>query len=175
MDASTAHRWLFDPRTAHATVLARRPAHCSAVACVVSDSVWSEVVTLLRWADAGLRDDGRLATALRERLAVGCAHLLRRLPGLCAEVGEPYAVVAVPEDDRPGAERVRRAAGRLERLLRTAEPVTLARLATSVDALGAAAVAALAEAWCTAGARPPARPPARPGTRRHESLPSRWT
>jgi hypothetical protein len=142
-------RWLFDPVTAHATVLAHRPPGCSAMACVVSDAVWADVVALLRWADAGGRAPAGLAAGTWWRLAAGCAELLRRLPGLCAELGEPFGVAGLlGEDERPGAERVARATARLTLLLRSPDPVPLRRLATEVDALGAAAIGALVEAGC---------------------------
>jgi hypothetical protein len=142
-------RWLFDPETAHATVLAHRPPGCSAMTCVVSDVVWADVVGLLRWADAGTRAPGPLAAGTWWRLAAGCAELLRRLPGLCAELGEPWDVRGRPgEDELPAPERVALTTARLTRLLRSPRPVPLRRLATEVDALGAAAVGALVETGC---------------------------
>ncbi len=141
--------WLFDPATAHATVLAHRKPGCSAAACVVSDAVWADVVGLLRWADAGSRAPAGLAPGTWWRLAAGCAKLLRRLPGLCAELGEPFDVTGLlGEDERPAAERVGRATARLTALLRSGAPVPLRRLATEVDALGAAATAVLVDAGC---------------------------
>lgn len=143
------HRWLFDPATAHATVLAHRPRGCSVVACVVSDAVWADVVALLRWADAGGRAPAALAAGTWWRLAAGCADLLRRLPGLCAELGEPFGVDGLPgEDERPARERLARATARLAGLLRSPQPVPLRRLATEVDALGAAAVGVLVADGC---------------------------
>jgi len=137
-------RTLFDPADAHLLVLSRRPAACSAVTCVVSDAVWSEVVRLLRWSSAGtaaVLDEGRWW-----RLATACADLLRRLPALCDEVGEPYlSSAALVDPPRSGAERVAQASDRLAGLLRSSAPVPLQRLADEVDALGAAAVGALAE------------------------------
>ncbi len=141
--------WLFDPSTARATVLARRPPGCPPVACVVSDAVWADVVGLLRWADAGVRAPAPLAAGTWWRLAAGCAALLRRLPRLCAELGEPFDVVGLPgEDEWPAAERVARATARLTRLLRSRQPVPLRHLATEVDALGAAATAVLVDLGC---------------------------
>ncbi|MGY1771276.1 hypothetical protein [Blastococcus sp. SYSU D00813] len=141
--------WLFDPTTAHATVLAHRPPDCSAVTCVVSDAVWADVVALLRWADAGGRAPAPLAAGTWWRLAAGCADLLRRLPGLCAELGEPFGVDGLPgEDERAARERVARATRRLTALLRSPHPVPLRRLATEVDALGAAATAVLVTDGC---------------------------
>ncbi|MGY1742124.1 MULTISPECIES: hypothetical protein [unclassified Blastococcus] len=151
MQGSPAGRtWLFDPAAAHATVLAHRPPGSSAVTCVVYDAVWADVVGLLRWADAGARlDPARpvpVAAGTWWRLAAGCADLLRRLPGLCAELGEPWDVRGRPgEDGRPAGERMRRATARLAGLLCSPGPVPLRRLAGEVDALGAAAVAVLVE------------------------------
>ena len=149
-------RWLFDPATAHATVLAHRPPGCSVVTCVVSDAVWADVVGLLRWADAGSRAPASLAPGTWWRLASACAELLRRMPGMCAELGEPWAVHGVPgEEELPAGERIARATARLTGLLHSPHPVPLRQLATEVDALGAAAIGALVA--------------------RHESPPTRWT
>jgi hypothetical protein len=142
-------RWLFDPASAHATVLAHRPPGCSAVTCVVSDAVWADVVVLLRWADAGTRAPAPLAAGTWWRLASGCAELLRWLPAMCAELGEPWDVRGRPgEDELPVDERVTRATARLAGLLRSPHPVPLRRLASEVDALGAAATGALVQTEC---------------------------
>lgn len=145
MDASTRH-WLYDPATTHRLVLAHRPMATSVVSVVVSDQVWGDVVRLLRWADAGIRADGELAAGTWWRLAGSCAELLRRLPGLCAEVGEPWTVAATDDDGgAPGRVRVARTAGRLAAQLRSDRGLPLALLAGEVDTLGAAAISALAE------------------------------
>jgi len=139
--------WLFDPATAHGLVLAHRPAEPSALHCVVSDVVWDDVVALLRWANAGTGGVPALDSVRWWRLAAGCARLLRRLPGLSDELGEPWAPVP-PVDPTPevsGEARVEAAAHRLGRLLRSREPLPLRVVAAAVDALGAAAVGALAE------------------------------
>ncbi|WP_344688968.1 hypothetical protein [Blastococcus jejuensis] len=150
MDAGT-RQWLYDPATTTQLVLARRPPVRSVVRCVVSDVVWGDVVRLLRWADAGTRGAGTLEAGTWWRLAAACAELLRRLPGLCAEIGEPWSIGAGPaaEADGTGEQRVRMVAGRLTSQLRSPEPLPLHVLAGEVDALGAAAVSALAElsAW----------------------------
>ena len=144
MDADT--RWLFDASTTRALVLAHRPPEPSAVDCVVSDSVWRDVVRLLRWARASTRDATALEAGVLWRLAAGCGELLRRLPGLSDEIAEPWRsvdVAPVPVDLTP-LQRVDRAAERLTALLRRPGPVHLRDLATEVDALGEAAIAALA-------------------------------
>jgi hypothetical protein len=145
MDAST-RSWLYDPATTRQLVLARRPDASSVVAVVVSDVVWGDVVRLLRWADAGTRGAGDLASGTWWRLATACADLLRRLPGLSAELGEPWSIPALSDDDGPpGPARVAEVAARLAAELRSGRPLPLAVLAGEVDALGAAAVSALAE------------------------------
>ena len=146
MDLDVAD-WLFDPPVSRAAVLARRPPGSRPVECVVSDVVWGDVVRLLRWATAGTSGDARLVTGAWWRLAAGCADLLRRLPGLCDEVCEPWGpdAPAEPLEDLPGRERIERAGARLVALLRSPEPVPLRVLAAEVDALGEAAVCALAE------------------------------
>lgn len=146
-------QWLFDPAGAHRLVLARRPADSSPVTCVVSDVVWHEVVHLLRWSAATTSSAG-VDAARWWRLAAGCADLLRRLPALCDELGEPWDRTAPPDDaDLPGATRVALATRRLAALLRLDEPVPLCRLAADVDALGAAAISALAQtsSWALPG------------------------
>jgi hypothetical protein len=135
---------LFSPAAAHGLVLAHRPPGASAVECVVSDSVWADVVVLLRWATAVPRDDGDRAGA-DWRLAARCAALLRALPGLCGELGEGWSPVVADVPDLPGEVRLGRVADRLAGLLAARDPVPLGVLAGEVDALGAAAVAALAE------------------------------
>lgn len=150
-------RRLFDPTTAHRLVLSRRPSSRSAVSCVVSDVVWHDVVGLLRWATAGTGGVTGLDSGRWWRLAASCADLLRRLPGLCDELGEPWRP-APPDDatmEGDGAARVERAAARLAALLRSGEPVPLQRLAVEVDALGAAAISALAGQadWTLSGDR----------------------
>lgn len=154
-------RRLFDPTTAHRLVLARRPFPRSAVADVVSDVVWHDVVRLLRWATAGTGGLNELESGRWWRLAAGCADLLRRLPGLSDELDEdwqpdPPTEAGQVADDPRGEARVLRIAERLAALLRTGEPVSLQRLAVEVDELGAAAIGALAErpAWTVLGARP---------------------
>src|SRR4051812_28636200 len=127
-------QWLYDPQDAHRLVLARRPPHPSAVTCVVSDAVWQEVVRLLRWS-AATTSSAEVDAARWWRLAGGCADLLRRLPALCDEVGEPWGPTA-PADDPglPGTVRVARTTRRLAGLLRAPEPVPLRYLAGEIDA-----------------------------------------
>ncbi|WP_448628300.1 hypothetical protein [Geodermatophilus sp. URMC 64] len=143
---------LFDPAAAHDLVLARRPAVPTAVQGVVSDVVWGEVVRLLRWATADTGGSAVLESGTWWRLAAGCAEFLRRYPGLSAELDEPWDAVPPPDLPGPGAARVAAAAARLAALLRSVEPLPLRRLAAEVDALGAAAIGALAErAWAPSG------------------------
>ncbi len=142
-------RRLFDPTTAHRLVLARRPATRSAVPCVVSDVVWHDVVRLLRWATADTGGRTGLDSGRWWQLAACCADLLRRLPGLSDELGEPWQR-GLPDDegqesDGDAADRVERIAEGLTDLLRSGDPVALADLAVRIDALGAAAISALAE------------------------------
>jgi uncharacterized protein (DUF2237 family) len=138
--------WLFDPDTTRALVLARRSPGGRPVDDVVSDVVWGEVVRLLRFASAGASASGALRSGSWWRLAAGCAALLRRLPAFSAEVAQPWSVdppAALPPGIPP-ADRVGLVAGRLAALLRTGRPVLLRSLAAEVDALGEAAVQALA-------------------------------
>ena len=117
-----------------------------------SDVVWTEVVRLLRWSAAGTHGTPSLQAGTWWRLAAGCADLLRRLPGLSAELGEGWTREPEPDADadRTGTERVQRAATRLTGLLHSTGPVPLHRLATGVDQLGAAAISALVEpSWST--------------------------
>ncbi|MGY1606654.1 hypothetical protein [Geodermatophilus sp. SYSU D00700] len=141
-------RWLFDPDSTRALVLARRCPGGRAVEDVVSDLVWGEVVRLLRWATAGTHATAALRTGIWWRLAAGCAALLRRLPELSAEIAEPWSLDPPPAvaPGVPAADRIGLVAERLAALLRSREPVPLRRLAAEVDALGEAAVQALADA-----------------------------
>ena len=146
-------RSLFDPDGAHRLVLARRPADPSALTCVVSDVVWQEVVHLLRWS-AATTGSAEVDAGRWWRLAAGCADLLRRMPALCDELGEPWGPTAPADDpELPGATRVALAAGRLGALLRSSEPVPLRWLAGEVDTLGSAAISALAQSssWTVPG------------------------
>jgi hypothetical protein len=137
---------LFDPANAHRLVLGHRPPLRSTVACVVSDVVWHEVVTMLRWAIADTGGAPELDSGRWWRLAASCADLLRRLPALSDEVGERWSPAAPPSaPDLDGAARAERVAGRLLALLRSPDPVPLQRLAGEIDALGAAAISALAD------------------------------
>jgi hypothetical protein len=142
---------LFDPDASHDLVLGRRPCPHTAVRCVVSDVVWGEVVCLLRWANAGTGGSAALRTGTWWRLAAHCAALLRRFPALSAEIDEPWCTTPpVHLPGATGAERVDAAAARLAALLRSPEQVPLCAVAAEIDALGGAAVTALAEhAVCT--------------------------
>jgi hypothetical protein len=152
MDDDLRHE-LFDPAGAHRLVLARRPPSSSPVTCVVSDVVWQDVVQLLRWS-AATTSRAEVDAGRWWRLAAGCADLLRKLPALCDELGEPWGPTASADDEAlSGTDRLGSATARLAALLRTAEPVPLRRLAWDVDALGAAAISALAQtaSWAVPG------------------------
>ena len=141
-----AHRWIFDPTVTHRVVLAHRCGPGAAVSCVISDVVWQEVIGLLRWAMASTGRAPDLEPGRWWRLAAGCADLLRRLPAFGDEIGAPWLPAAPPvEPTSVGAERVAEVTGRLLALARSAEPLHLPRLAVEIDALGAAAVSALAQ------------------------------
>ena len=147
-------RSLFDPDGAHRLVLARRPADPSALTCVVSDVVWQEVVHLLRWS-AATTGSAEVDAGRWWRLAAGCADLLRRLPALCDELGEPWGPTAPAGRRRscPARPASRWPPAGWARCCCSPEPVTLRWLAGEVDALGAAAISALAQAssWAVPG------------------------
>jgi hypothetical protein len=139
-------QWLFDPVDTRRLVLARRPAGCSVVTAVVSDVVWQEVVRLLRWALAGTDSAPGLDAGRWWRLAAACAGLLREMPALCDELGEPWSPDGAHDDPGvTGTARVELVAGRLALLLRSQATTTLRQVAAEVDALGAAAVSALTQ------------------------------
>jgi hypothetical protein len=154
--------WLYDPSLGGVLVRAHRPPAAGAAGSVVSDVVWSEVLGLLRWAEATVTCRADLAGGTAWRTAAASAALLRRLPGLCGEVGvawagaggEPVAAPRLPVD------RLRTAADRLA--LRLCAPdggadgpavlaVVLGELARDVDEVGAAAIAVLVEGADWAG------------------------
>ena len=119
---------------------------------VVSDVLWSDVLRLLRWAEATLGCPPSLVEGAAWRTAATAAALLRRLPALCAECGVAWpGVQAEPgEAMTSGRQRLVAAADRLAGLLcdppEEVEPSELvARVATEVDAIGAAAIGLLAE------------------------------
>ena len=134
---------------------------------VVTGVVWGDVVRLLRWATGGARGPPGLRAGTWWRLAAGCADLLRRMPGLCAEICEPCAFEAVvdPAADLPGPERIGLVTGKVLALLLSPEPVPLRVLAAEVDALGEAAVHALAEQEAGTGVDRPHRPHRQPSGR----------
>ena len=119
---------------------------------VVSDVLWSDVLRLLRWAEATLGCPPSLVEGAAWRTAATAAALLRRLPTLCAEGGVPWpGVQGEPgEAVTPGRQRLVEAADRLAGLLcdRPEEVGLLesvARVAAEVDAIGAAAIGLVAE------------------------------
>lgn len=140
---------LFDPSATDALVLARRPETGSVVMDVVSDLVWQEVVRLLRWESVTARAGTPVPPGIYWRLAAGCAHLLRLLPGLSPKMDEPWQPAASTDvaSQIRGAERIQQVAGRLAALLRTSGTVLLSRLSADVDDLGSAASQAIADGW----------------------------
>ena len=139
--------WLYDPACSGALVLDHRHAGGGAATCVVSDVLWGEVLSLVRWAQAALGGPEPLRPGTAWRTAAASAALLRRLPALCDDLGECWAVPA-PARPAGGPARVRLhdAADQLARRLRApGDRTPLCVLAAHVDELGAAAVALLAE------------------------------
>ena len=152
MTSSTRRPWLYDPSVGGVLVRAHRSPAGGPAADVVSDVLWSEVLVLLRWAEATLGCAPALAEGAAWRTAAAAAALLRRLPGLCAESGLPWPGVEgdPAEAVLPGRERLAAAADRLAGLLCARSPETgplelVARVAADVDAIGAAAIAVLVE------------------------------
>jgi hypothetical protein len=153
--------WLYDPSLGGVLVRAHRPAATGAAGRVVSDVLWSEVLHVLRWAEATLSVPPGLAGRTAWRTAASAAALLRRLPGLCAEAGVPWPGPA-PALDAAGtpAARLRTAADRLAVRLWSPEeglagpgPDEVTELARDVDEVGASAIALLAATtdWTAAG------------------------
>jgi hypothetical protein len=154
--------WLYDPCLGGVLVRAHRPSVGGAADSVVSDAVWSDVLSVLRWAEATLTCPLHLAGGTAWRTAVASAGMLRRLPGLCAGAG-----VAWPGPDGlpapaglPAAERLGTATDRLARRLCSPEESVagplrgaLGELARDVDEVGAAAIAVLAAGtdWAVTG------------------------
>ncbi|WP_299952629.1 hypothetical protein [uncultured Modestobacter sp.] len=144
--------WLYDPSAGDLLVRAHRPPSAGAAADVVSDAVWRDVLRLVRWAAATLDCAPGLLAGTAWRTAATSAALLRRLPGLCVAAGLAWPGVPVgPGDaDDSGRARLRTATDRLAALLGSpdaelGDPVLLAAVAADVDAVGAAAIALLAE------------------------------
>jgi hypothetical protein len=147
MDAPASQPWLYDPAGSAAVVRAHRPAGGGAATCVVSDVLWGDVLSLVRWAYATLACPADLRSGTAWRTAAASAALLRRLPALCDELGECWAAPA-PEQhaDGPARRRLRRSADQLVARLRApGDRTPLCVLAAHVDELGAAAVGLLAE------------------------------
>ena len=154
--------WLYDPSLGALLVRAHRPPAAGALRSVVSDAVWSDVLGVLRWAEATLTCRPDLAAGTAWRTAAAAAALLRRLPGLCDEVGVAWAGAGGEPGAAqvPAAVRLRTAADRLA--LRLCSPddgtedqleIVLRDLARDVDEVGAAAIAVLAEGsdWTVTG------------------------
>ncbi|WP_369139395.1 hypothetical protein [Modestobacter versicolor] len=160
--SAPGHRrpWLYDPSLGGVLVRSHRSPTAGAAGIVVSDVVWSDVLGVLRWADATLSCPPELRAGTAWRTAATAAGLLRRLPGLCREAGVdwPGAVPGATSPEAPATVRLRTAADRLAlRLCSPEEGVAgpLSRavgdLAGELDEVGAAAIAVLAEGadWTT--------------------------
>ena len=154
--------WLYDPSLGGVLVRSHRSPVAGAADSVVSDVLWSEVLQVLRWADAALSCPPALAGRTAWRAAAASAALLRRLPVLCAESGVGWAgpsPTPAPAEV-PASERLRTAADQLALRLCSPEegmtgpqPDTVGDLARDVDEVGAAAIALLAAGtdWTAAG------------------------
>jgi hypothetical protein len=145
--------WLYDPSLGGVLVRSHRAPAGGAADSVVSDAVWSDVLGVLRWAEATLSCPPDLIGGTAWRTAGAAAALLRRLPGLCAEAGVawPGPSPAPTEFDVPARTRLRTAVDRLALRLCSPEeseagPLrsAVADLARDVDEVGAAAIAVLA-------------------------------
>jgi len=158
--------WLYDPSLGGLLIRGHRPPTAGAVDSVVSDTVWTDVLGVLRWADATLCCRPELAGGTAWRTAAASAALLRRLPGLCDEVGVAWVGAGGGPEGAPvpAVERLRAAADRLALRLCSREgavagsvaavlEVVLTDLARDVDEVGAAAIAVLTEStdWTAAG------------------------
>jgi hypothetical protein len=139
--------WLYDPASSGELVRAHRPAGGGAATCVVSDVLWGEVLSLVRWARAALAGPEPLHPGAAWRTAAASAAMLRRLPALCDELGECWVVPApAPPAGGPARARLQLAADQLALRLRApADRTPLYVLAALADEVGAAAVALLAE------------------------------
>jgi hypothetical protein len=126
MTRSPRRPWLYDPAVGGLLVRAHRAPGGGAAGDVASDVLWSEVLGVLRWAEATLGCPAELAEGSAWRTAAAAAGLLRRLPGLCAEAGLPWPGAQADPDEAglPGRERLAAAADRLAGLLcaRPADP-----------------------------------------------------
>src|SRR3954453_21063665 len=79
--------WLYDPSLGGVLVRAHRSPATGAAERVVSDLLWNDVLTVVRWAEATLSCPPRLAGRTAWRAAAAAAALLRRLPALRAGDG----------------------------------------------------------------------------------------
>ena len=161
MSGTGARRpWLYDPSLGGLLVRAHRPPSAGAAGSVVSDTVWGEVLMVVRWSQATLGCRPDLLPGTAWRTASASATLLRRLPGLCGELGMAWPGVPAPDPDaeRSARQRLEVAAERLaDRLCATGEvlddPALLAAVAADVDEVGAASIALLAEGADWSGVR----------------------
>lgn len=147
MRPPNSRQWLYDPVTSADLVRAHRGVGGDAATCVVSDLLWGDVLSLLRWAEATLAGPPRLRSGTAWRTAAAAAGLLRRLPALCDELGERWSAPAPrPAPEASARSRLQRSAARLAaRLAAPRDRTPVSVLAVDVDDLGAAAVALLAE------------------------------
>ena len=154
--------WLYDPSAGGVLVRAHRPPGAGAAGSVVSDTLWTDVLGVLRWAEATLTCPTELVGGAAWRTAAASARSLRRLPRLCAEAGVAWPGPAPAPAEPEGApwQRLRAAADRLA--LRLCDPAedaagplrrAVPELARDLDEVGAAAVAVLAAGtdWTSAG------------------------
>jgi hypothetical protein len=154
--------WLYDPSLGGVLVRAHRAPAAGAAGCVVSDAVWSDVLGVLRWAEATLTCPQDLLGGTAWRTATASAGLLSRLPGLCAEAGVvwPGPSVMPMTAQIAATDRLRTATDRLTlRLFSPEEGASgplrdaLGDLARDVDEVGAASIAVVAAVadWTVAG------------------------
>lgn len=145
MDTPVPDSWLYDPMSSGEVVRAHRPAGGGAATCVVSDVFWGDVLSLVRWARATLDCPADVRPGVAWRTAAAAAALLRRLPSLCDELGEPWSAGGSGSRAAgPARQALQRSTDRLVDRLRTpGDRTPVHELAADVDALGAAAVAVL--------------------------------
>jgi hypothetical protein len=161
-ESSSSRPWLYDPSLGGVLVRAHRSPGAGAAGSVVSDTLWNDVLGVLRWAEATSTCPTDLIAGAAWRTAAASARSLRRLPRLCAEAGVPWPGPAPAPAAPDGAPRQRLQAAAARLALRLCDPEedsagplrrALSELARDLDEVGAAAVAVLAEGtdWTSAG------------------------